>query len=52
VSSLRRYVLMAERDAVAQAARRGLIGPGPADELLADIDTRLLALDSSGEERR
>ena len=42
-----RRLLVAERDAVLQAAHKGIVGSGGLDELLADIDSRLENLETA-----
>jgi CPA1 family monovalent cation:H+ antiporter len=41
----RRHLLLVEKERLIDAARRGALDPGIQEELLADVDTRLLRLD-------
>lgn len=43
----RRRLLVAERDAVLQAAHKGLVGADGLERLFADIDSRLETLDAT-----
>jgi len=48
---VRRHILVAEKAALIAAADRGLLGPEPFEEVVGDVDARLLALDEEvGEE--
>lgn len=50
LAQLRRRMLQFEKTRVLEARRRGLIGADAYEELLADIDARLLELESDGED--